>query len=53
MKFGRTFLSPEFDRAVSDAFSVASREKLGDGSIRATFFIHPQDMFKLISPLSD
>lgn len=51
--FGRTLLSNEFDRAVPDAFSVSAREKMADGSIRATFFIHPPGVFDLLPSLPD
>jgi hypothetical protein len=46
--FNRTFLSTEFMMAVPDAISVASREKASDGSILATFFIHPQSVFGMV-----
>lgn len=46
--FGRTFLSPEFAASVRDAVSVASREKQADGSILATFYIHPQSTFEML-----
>jgi hypothetical protein len=48
--FERTFLSPDFARAVSDAVTVASREEMSDGTLLATFFIHPQSVFDMISP---
>jgi hypothetical protein len=44
--FERTLLSEDFARLISDAVSVASRQKLSDGSVLATFFIHPQSVFE-------
>jgi hypothetical protein len=46
--FSRTFLSTEFMTAVPDAISVASREKMADGSVLATFYIHPQSVFAML-----
>jgi hypothetical protein len=43
--FRQTFLSQEFARRVPDSVSVPTREKLEDGTVRATFYIHPQEVF--------
>jgi len=47
--FGRTFLSSDFVRDIQDAVSVTSRQKLPDGAVLATFFIHPQSMFDFVA----
>lgn len=47
--FARTFLSSEFVRDIQDAVSVTSRQKLPDGAVLATFFIHPQSMFDFVA----
>lgn len=43
--FGGTFLSPEYVSKIHSAVSVTSRKKQSDGSILATFFVHPQAVF--------
>ena len=43
--FGTTLLSAEFSRTIRDAVSVPSRHRDRDGSIVATFYIHPQNVF--------
>jgi hypothetical protein len=45
--FGNTIASPSFARASRDAVTVASRQKMSDGSVLATFFIHPQSVFAM------
>jgi hypothetical protein len=35
--------------AIPDAVTVASRQKLSDGSIAATFYIHPQSIFQMVA----
>jgi hypothetical protein len=47
--FTRTFLSSQFMNAIQDAVSVTSREKQADGSIVATFYIHPQSVFQMVA----
>jgi hypothetical protein len=42
--FGQTFLSPKFATAIRDAVTIASRKKMADGSVLATFFIYPQSV---------
>lgn len=46
--FQRTFLSREFMSSIPDAISVVSREQLQDGTVLATFFIHPQAIFDVM-----
>jgi hypothetical protein len=46
--FGRSLLSGEFALAIPDAVSVTSRERLSDGSVVATFYIHPQEIFDMM-----
>jgi len=48
--FGRTLLSASFATTIHDAVTVASRQKAADGSVIATFFIHPQSVFALLGP---
>jgi hypothetical protein len=47
--FSRTFLSSDFVRDIQDAVSVTSRQKLPDGAVLATFFIHPQSAFDVVA----
>jgi len=46
--FGQTFLSAKFAEAIPDAITIASREKMRDGSVLATFFIHPQSTLDMV-----
>lgn len=46
--FEKTFLSADFVQSVPDAVSIASREELSDGTVLATFFVHPQSVFDMI-----
>jgi hypothetical protein len=48
--FGRTLLSPSFATTIHDAVTVASRQKAPDGSVVATFFVHPQSVYALLGP---
>lgn len=47
--FTRTFLSNDFVKNIQDAVSVTSRQKQPDGSVLATFFIHPQSAFDVVA----
>ena len=47
--FSRTFLSSDFVKDIQDAVSVTSRQKMPDGSVLATFFIHPQGAFDVVA----
>lgn len=47
--FEKTFMSLDFARLIPDAVSVASREERSDGTVLATFFIHPQSVFDTIA----
>jgi len=38
----------EFMNTIRDAVSVASRQKMPDGSVLATFYIHPQSVFAMM-----
>ncbi|GMV17381.1 MAG: hypothetical protein HS104_41345 [Polyangiaceae bacterium] len=48
--FGRTFLSPKFASAIQHAVTVTSRKKMPDGTVVATFFVHPQSVADMIPP---
>ena len=50
--FLRTLLSSDFALAIPDAVSVTSREKQSNGAILATFYLHSQEVFQMVSPSS-
>lgn len=48
--FGRTFLSPKFASAIQHAVTVTSRKEMPDGTVVATFFVHPQSVGDMTPP---